>query len=449
MKLPLKIQFLVLAFLSAVSYCLIAYSLPRSNFYGGLALYSILFACFGGLNVLSYKIQLKYLLIAGVLFRLLLLFSFPELSNDFYRFVWDGRLIVNGMSPYVHTPNELISTSIIPNQGNWKTLMDGMGSLSAENNTSYLPVNQLFFYLAALFSNENLLLETIFLRLFIIAADLGIVFLGIRLLKYFKLPARNILLFALNPFVIIEFPGNLHFESVMIFFFLAGVYLYVMNKTAWAGVLVAVGIGVKLMPLMFLPLFLRFGKIKKLLLFYTFMAIAGLVIILPLVFSFESTGNFLGSVNLWFQSFEFNASLYNIARYISFQKIGHNIFYEYSWVFPALSILIVLVVTAVLKGKKYKNLFAGIVAVFVLYLLISRIVHPWYLLTPLVFSIFLKTRFMLVWSFTAFLSYYAYSNPSYNESYWLLGVEYMVVLLFFILETTVPKKMAGKIFLSQ
>ena len=42
---------------------------------------------------------------AALLFRLLLVPSAPTLSTDLYRYLWDGRLAVAGVSPYRHPPS--------------------------------------------------------------------------------------------------------------------------------------------------------------------------------------------------------------------------------------------------------------------------------------------------------------------------------------------------------
>jgi hypothetical protein len=47
---------------------------------------------------------------AALLFRLLLLFAVPALSDDFYRFLWDGRLSLEGINPFLYTPRQLIQS---------------------------------------------------------------------------------------------------------------------------------------------------------------------------------------------------------------------------------------------------------------------------------------------------------------------------------------------------
>ena len=64
----------------------------------------------------------------GLVFRLIILISTPNLSQDFYRFFWDGQLILNGFNPYLNTPK---SNSI---KINLRLIMLAIIDLSVINN---------------------------------------------------------------------------------------------------------------------------------------------------------------------------------------------------------------------------------------------------------------------------------------------------------------------------
>ncbi|MCC7505592.1 MAG: hypothetical protein IT259_09830, partial [Saprospiraceae bacterium] len=40
----------------------------------------------------------------GIMLRVVLLFSLPNLSDDSVRFIWDGRLLAQGINPVLHPP---------------------------------------------------------------------------------------------------------------------------------------------------------------------------------------------------------------------------------------------------------------------------------------------------------------------------------------------------------
>jgi hypothetical protein len=83
--------------------CLYCLLLERTDFL------ALLFS-FGLLFFFTYKIiqteknNFNFLILISVLFRLLFFFSLPNLSQDFYRFIWDGRLILLGLNPFTNLP---------------------------------------------------------------------------------------------------------------------------------------------------------------------------------------------------------------------------------------------------------------------------------------------------------------------------------------------------------
>ena len=68
------------------------------------------------------------------------------------------------------------------------------------------------------------------------------------------------------------------------------------------------------------------------------------------------------------------------------------------------------------------------------YFLLATTIHPWYIATPLLLSLFTKYRFPIVWSFMVMLSYAAYGENGFHENLLVVGIEYLVVILFYIWE---------------
>ena len=60
--------------------------------------------------------------------------------------------------------------------------------------------------------------------------------------------------------------------------------------------------------------------------------------------------------------------------------------------------------------------------------------HPWYLATLILLSVFTKYRFPIVWSLVIILSYAAYANEIYKENLVLVSIEYLIVYGFLIWE---------------
>jgi uncharacterized membrane protein len=83
------------------------------------------------------------------------------------------------------------------------------------------------------------------------------------LLLYFKLPPKKIVWYALNPLIILELTGNLHFEVFAIFFLLASFYLLLKERQTLSALLFSLAVCIKLIPLIFLPSLLPYLGIRK------------------------------------------------------------------------------------------------------------------------------------------------------------------------------------------
>ena len=420
-----------------------AYQLVRTDFVK-------LFMLFGALFYLTYKIiqfekwNFKFLLIIGILFRLVFLMAEPNLSQDFYRFLWDGELIKNGINPYLYTPDQIMEQGHVT-FANMKELREGMTDLNARHYSNYPPVNQVLFALASVLGGGSILGSTIAMRLIIILADLGALYFGRKLLQQLNKANNLAFWYFLNPLVIIELTGNLHFEGVMLFFFVWALYLISINKWLWATPVYAISIMVKLMPLMFLPLFIKYFGFKKSAAFYTLVLLGCTALLFPF-YSNVFIDNYSETVGLWFSNFEFNASIYNVV-----QKIGVTYFEAKPWelidtygsFIQKLVVVIVLLLAFLRKNQKMESLITSMVFALACYYFLSTTVHPWYVVFLLGFAIFTDYRFPLLWSFTIILSYYTYSNPDYTENLGLLAIEYLLVIGFFIYEMigSRPKKL--------
>ena len=429
--------------ISCVLYVWFAYGLERTEALKLVALFVALFV-FAYQIIKTSGFYFRILVISAILFRLLFLFAIPNLSQDFFRFIWDGQMTLAGMNPYLTTPDLQMEMGLMSNFPNQTELHQGMGELSAMHFTNYPPLNQLCFIIGNLFPGQSILSSVIGLRLIIIAADLGTLYFGKKLLEHLKLPSNRIFWYILNPFIIIEFAGNLHFEGVMIFFLVWSLYLLHKQRWVWAAILLACSISVKLIPLMFLPLFFwwfvrkdqLFTSLKKLTAFYGITLITVLLLFLPF-FSMEFINNYSKTVGLWFGDFEFNASIYYIARAIGFSITGYNEIAIIAKILPVISVLIILGFSFFKTNTSIPKLATSILLVFSCYLFLSTTVHPWYIATLIVLCMFTPYRYPLIWSIVIILSYLSYlgiGTSDKSENLWIIGIEYLIVFAAFTWE---------------
>jgi hypothetical protein len=450
--------------ISSVFLYAVFFTLSRKLFTENILVYSALFALFYGtflvykttnsksipffekLSIKRWKCSgaMLVLFAIGIIFRLTLISETPNLSQDFFRFIWDGHQLLNGFNPYIYLPDEVVAmdASHIPNAN---FLHENMGALSSGHYSNYPPLNQLFFAAAAYLGGDSLLGSVVWMRVFIILADVGIFIYGVRLLSLLGKPPYLILLYYLNPFVIIELTGNLHWEGVMAFLMLVSVYFLFKRETVKSALFIGNAILLKLMPVLVLPLVLKRLKWRKWFVFYGFVSFVVVLGFLPFL-SMDLFEKYGATVGLWFGSFEFNASIYYIIRAVGYEVTGYNIIGTAGKILPIVTFIIVWLLALLRKNELPEVFLSSIVFAFFTYYMLSTTVHPWYLTIPLLFSVFIKYRFIVVWSFTVFLSYYAYGNDDFKESLVLVAVEYLVVVGWFVYEVFVgPRKFKSRI----
>lgn len=387
--------------------------------------------------------QLNFLhgLIATVLIRVILLFSFPNLSDDIYRFIWDGQLMHEGLNPYALLPTE-IEEGLLVNQS---YLFDQLNSPSYYS--IYPPLAQGIFYVFSFLKSSEYSLQILFLKLILLTFELLTIWVIYKLLP--KAKKNNLFIYTLNPLVIIEIMGNVHFEGVMLCFLLWGVYFIMQNNYLCAGVLIGLSIASKLLTLLFIPFFIFYisksegetrgflNKIKSLLsskkswLFLaSCFAVVGTLFI-SFIHKEEYLNNYVSSLDLYNRKFEFNAGLYYLLRYFGYLIKGFNLIHIIG---PILSLSTVIVIIIYSGWSKNKHIFTSLLILFSLFLILSRTVHPWYLILPVGLSVLSKFSFPILWSFLISFTYINYMGIAYFENLWVVAIEYSLLLILIYFE---------------
>jgi hypothetical protein len=152
--------------------------------------------------------------------------------------------------------------------------------------------------------------------------------------------------------------------------------------------------------------------------------------------------NYSSTIALWFGNFEFNASIYYIARAFGYSITGYNQIAIISKILPSIIVLIILLVSIFRRRNRLSDLIASMVIIISCYLFLSTTVHPWYLTTIVALSMFCRYKFAFVWSLLVVVSYWAYGNSNYTENFWLIALEYGVVFTLFCSEVFLRKRVS-------
>ena len=425
------VWFYISCFLFFAGIAALGYLVPRTAFSISFIIYGGLFLIYLWLYRYAGKDRFIQLLTLGIGLRIGLLVSLPQWSDDYARFVWDGNLIRDGANPYSETPSEVRLEKGSSINSWMKELFPLLNS--PDYYSVYPPLNQLVFALAAYLSGGSLLMAVLIIRLVLIVFEIWAFYLIFRLLQLLKKPPELIFLYMLNPLVIMEITGNLHFEGMMLTFMLAGILFLLKGKMVLSGGLLGAAVAVKLSPLIFLPVCLAWlPSWRRVGFLCGFMGIVALFMA-PLLFD-RSWYGFLTSLNLYAETFEFNASIYYLLRELGFWFSGYNIISVLGPSLKILTLFLILWISVKVKKQNSDSLFETLLIIYWIYFLLNTVVHPWYILPALAISVFTERKGMMSWSFLVFVSYQAYGMEGFEQSPWLLGLEYLGVFVMLYID---------------
>ncbi|MDQ3394166.1 MAG: hypothetical protein M3512_08655 [Bacteroidota bacterium] len=422
--------FLIPALGSLAIYIAIAYFLQREDSYLLIIGYILLFLAY-----LSFvfnattNLHVYWLVNLSIIFRFSFLLAIPNLSDDFYRFIWDGRLILNEVHPFSFVPHYLISL---------KANLAGITEeLYAQLNsphyfTIYPPVCQAIFTIAAVISPNSMEGAVISMRVFIIAAEIGSLIMIIKTLKLLGKSIKKVIFYALNPLVILELTGNLHFEAIMIFFLITSFYFFHKGNLIASAGFFSLAVCTKLIPLIFLPLIIKRVGIKKAIAYFALVGALCYLMFLPFL-SPDFLKGFSSSFLYYFSRFEFNASIYYLIREAGKLFFDVNVIVV-AGAFLALAVMVLIFIYAKKEKIDDHNIFESCMWVLLIFLMLTTTLHPWYIIPLLSLSIFTKYRFSILWTFFIFLTYLNYTSVGYHENLLVVFFEYLFVITFLVFE---------------
>ena len=139
------------------------------------------------------------------------------------------------------------------------------------------------------------------------------------------------------------------------------------------------------------------------------------------------------SLTLYYQNFEFNAGLYYLLREVGYWYYGYNAIALIGKLLFILSTGLIIIYSFLLTRKKYNFTFS-LTILYLIFSLLSLILHPWYILLFLAFAPFTKFKFPVVWSYFIFLTYLGYSHAGFTENYYLVTVEFAALIIALVID---------------
>lgn len=189
------------------------------------------------------QISVPLMLMFALIFRLIAIWGFPVFEDDFYRYLWDGKIFVETGSPYGVAPAEFFDVSSIDEK-----FEEVLSHINHPNiATVYGPFCQWVFGFAYLIApGEIWPLQVIFA-----AADMAIIIMLLQLAR-----PNWVLLYAWSPLMIKEFAFTAHPDVLGVALLLGALLLLRKNQWFPAAVLLALAAATKIFALILIPFML-------------------------------------------------------------------------------------------------------------------------------------------------------------------------------------------------
>jgi alpha-1,6-mannosyltransferase len=341
-------------------------------------------------------LALLMILAGAVFFRLVFLPRSPALSDDVYRYQWEGRVQRVGLNPYTVKPD---SPGLAQLQYREHPIETGKST-----PTLYPPLSELTFSW----------IKTIpgYKRLYT-ALDLASVAVLLLLLAASRQPPHRVLIYAWNPTVIVAFALSGHHDSLVILTLLAAVLFIIEHWPRLSIAFLGLSFLSKFFPVLLLPTFLKRTR-------PTYAGIfVGLVALAYLPFASAGPKLFKG-LSDYAAGWEGNDSAFRLLLMAGNSKAQAEL----------VAGIFVLVLVAIVLKRRMEPLRAGLV-LFTALLLISPNAFPWYFTWIVPFLCFYPVRPILLLTVTCVLGYapvvaYSVGQP-YLHSPLMTALEYLPV----------------------
>ncbi|MFZ1322052.1 MAG: hypothetical protein WAT71_10905 [Ignavibacteria bacterium] len=367
-----------------------------------------------------WKDDVRWVLFAAIVLRLVLILQTPMTSDDYYRYLWDGKVQSEGTDPYMYSPLELTELHdevIYPNVS------------FPDIKTIYPPVSQIIFYFGYLFSPHS----AAGLKIIYLIFDIGIMLFILGCLKKMDLSSSSIILYAFSPLIILEFFLNAHIDIVLIFF-LSGCIYFTLNKNLPLSLLF-LGISVlsKTYSLMFLPVLLLYFYKQEISLIKILKNIIFFLLPFSIIYFYrEGIINIFQVMGNYMTHWYSNNLIYKIILFLS-ELTGIN---DHAVTRKMLLIFFVISYFTILFSKT--DFIKKITFILIFYFLFSHTVHPWYLsvlvmMLPLYFS-YTSIYWTGIIALTNLTVYYYLSTGIWEDVFPVLMIEYVGVLVLLFLD---------------
>lgn len=341
------------------------------------------------------------ILAVALLLRIMFLFSPPQLSDDIYRYLWDGSNTLSRINPYA-TPPSVVTPP--PDLKHVHAMIN-----HPDYFTIYPPAAQLVFAGGAALGGS-----ITGLKAFLVLLDLGMCAMLVMLLKQLELPFGRAVLYAWNPLPVLEIAASGHVDGAGLAMLLGSFCLLVWDRQSnslrrWSFLLSGALLGcaglVKLFPLVLAPILFLLVPVGRRRYFSAGFVVSLFALAQPFL---PHLVNITASLNAYARNWEFAGFAFNTLRTITGSGTVARLLVSCCFVAAAGFIAC----RFNLRCKKspsstaiLRQAVAACYATSMAFLLLTPTLQPWYALCLALFLPFCAGPAGLVLCWAVFLTY--------------------------------------------
>ena len=328
-------------------------------------------------------------MVAGIIFRLSVWPLAPALSDDPYRYRWEGKLQAAGGNPYEVRPADL----------RWIGLRDETYPRipGRDFKAVYGPlIGQIerWTHRAVTAAGLNPERQVFWFKLPFALCDLAAMAALWRLLAAHGLPRAHILIYAWSPLTVMEFWATGHNDSVVVLLIALALVAAAKNRWTWAFVALSLAAGAKIWPILLFPLFIGWKRNRPLR-WRQWSVLIPIAVLLALPYWTNVTEN-LQFMSGFMGGWRNNDSLYGLILWVKKDL--------YRAKYTAFAVVAVVVAFLTLREVPLERASLWAIA---LMLMVSANCHPWYLTWLLPLLILFPVPGLLLWTALVPLAYSA------------------------------------------
>ncbi len=360
--------------------------------------------------------SLRTVVLFGVLFRLIMLFSPPGLSDDVYRYLWDGRVQAAGINPYAYPPAsdelaDLRDDEVFPQVNH------------PDVPTIYPPLAQFFFRICYLVHPSIWTIKTV-----MVLFDLLTAWFLLGLIRLYDQHPGQLLIYLWHPLLLVEVAGNGHVDALGVSFMVFALLYLQVGGYSRAFAALALSCLSKFLAICLVPVFwrricertargsegrlragLRPQAVRPVVIFVVLLAVG----YLPYG---EAGEKLFAGLLVYAEHWSFNAPVFDILSYLAGNPL---------WARTAIAIGFAGAVF-LFTFSRMPPIQAGFFLVGA-FLLLTPTLHPWYAVWIIPFMVFYRQPAWLVFTGLIAISYHVLIKYT-SEGIWEQAVWVKFVL---------------------